>query len=1036
MSYAELHCLSCFSFQRGASNAEELFERAQTLGYTAVAITDECSLAGIVRAHRAAKKFELKLIVGTEVQIEDGPKLVLLVPDKSGYEAMSGLITHARRRSEKGEYQLLHEDLREFASRGLALWIPEDSPSLEHAAWVRDTFCGNAWIAVELHYGADDAGRLARLRELGERFGLPLVAAGDVRYHVRERRLLHDVLTSIRHGIPVAECGYRLLPNGERHLRGLDELRSIYPQELLDETIRIAERCHFRLDELKYEYPKELVEKGHTPTTWLRHLTEQGMRKRWPQGVSAKVVAMVSRELNLIQELEYEAFFLTVADIVSWAREKKILCQGRGSSANSAVCYALGITEVDPEIGHLLFERFLSRERKEPPDIDVDFEHQRREEVIQHVFDKYTRDRAAIAATVIHYRPRMAIRDVGKALGIASDHIDALAKSLAWWDDAEHLPQRLREIGMDPDAPLIQKWILLANELIGLPRHLSQHVGGFVISDRPVSHLVPIEKAAMKDRQIIQWDKDDLEELKLLKVDVLALGMLSALRRSLEMLGSRNGRILEMKDIPRDDKKTYDMICEAKTVGVFQIESRAQMSMLPRLKPRTFYDLVIEVAIVRPGPIHGGMVHPYLKRRQALEKNPGMRIDCPEKLENALKRTLGVPLFQEQVMQIAIDGAGFSPGEADQVRRSMAAWKRHGGLEHFHDKLIAGMVKNKFDREFAESIYKMVLGFGSYGFPESHSASFAHLAYVSAYLKCHEPAAFFAGLINSQPMGFYAPPQLVQEAKRSHVQILPIDVMTSGWDCSLGPRPPDTGNSNQRKPQPPLRLGLCLVKGFSKEVALRIEAARAQAPFTDLADLVHRAQLNARDRKALADADALRSLAGHRHQARWAALGTERLPGMLAGHAAKESQLDLLRAPREGEDVVADYVSTGLTLRRHPVALLRERLDRLKVQRASDLEKLPNGGQIRVAGLVINRQRPQTAKGTVFMTLEDETGSHNLIVWDSVLTAQRLAALRSSFLIVSGELQKAEGVTHIVVRRFHDASAWIGGLSTTSRDFH
>ncbi len=1022
-AYAELHCLSCFSFQRGASQAEELFEQAGALGYSALAITDECSLAGIVRAHEASVKHGLKLIVGCEVEIEDGPKLVLLVTDKAAYEAMSCLITHARRRSKKGGYRLLREDFALHPQSTLAVWIPDAAACADHAAWVRDTFAERAWIGVELHRGPGDRRRLNQLRRLGERFGLPLVASGDVRYHVRERRPLHDVMTATLHGLPISECGYRLLPNGERHLHSLEELRQIYPPDLLDQTLRIAERCTFGMKEIKYQYPGELVPQGHTPTSWLRQLTEKGMRERWPEGAKPAVLDQIEKELQLIAGLEYEAFFLTVHDIVKKARELEILCQGRGSAANSAVCFALGITSVTPEEGNLLFERFLSKERNEPPDIDVDFEHQRREEIIQYVFAKYGRDRAAIAATVIHYRKKRAIRDVGKALGLAPDQIDAFSKSLAWWDRKEALPDRLVELGFDPGAPVIRNWLDLVGQLVGMPRHLSQHVGGFVISNGPVSRLVPVENASMKDRTIIQWDKDDLGSLGLLKVDVLALGMLSSLRRSFEMVSTIRNQPFGLADVPREDKPTYDMICKAKTVGVFQIESRAQMSMLPRLKPRKFYDLVVQVAIVRPGPIQGGMVHPYLKARQRLEKNPDVDFRIPPRLHKALSRTLGVPLFQEQVMQIAIDGADFSPGEADQVRRSMAAWKRNGGLEHFREKLLSGMAKNGLDAAFAKSVYQMVLGFGSYGFPESHAASFALLAYASSWLKCHEPAAFFAGLLNSQPMGFYAPAQLVQEARRSGVTLLPADITASAWDCTLDDRTT-------------MRLGLRIVAGLPEEAARRIEQARAVAAFADLEDLVHRARLDARERRLLADADALRTLTGHRHQARWAALGAERLPGMLAGHAAREAQLDLLQPPREGQEIVADYASTGLTLRRHPVSLLRTKLAGLGICSSAEVDRMRDGQRLRVAGLVINRQRPQTANGTVFMTLEDETGSHNLIVWASVIESQRVPALRASFLIVSGELQKQQGVTHIVAHRFHDRSHWLGELVTSSRDFH
>jgi error-prone DNA polymerase len=1021
--YAELHCLSAFSFQRGASHAKELMQQARALGYHALAITDECSLAGIVRAHEEAARAGIELIVGSEMQIENGPRLVLLVPDLAAYEAMSALITHARRRSEKGEYRLLRDDFIAIPQSALALWLPDPAFHTEHATWMRDTFPQRAWIAVELHRGVRDAQHLQAAREAGTRFGLPLVAAGDVRYHVRERRALHDVLTSIRHGMPVAECGYRLLPNGEHHLRTLDDLRTLYPPALLEETLHIARRCTFRMTEVRYRYPLELVPEGHSSTSWLRVLTEQGIRERWPGGAKPAVLRQIDNELRLIAELQYEAFFLTVHDVVREARARGILCQGRGSAANSAVCFALGITSVQPEDGNLLFERFVSKERNEPPDIDVDFEHQRREEVIQYIFDKYGRERAALAATVIHYRRKMSLREVGKALGADGEQIEAFTKSLAWWDRPEVFPQRLRELGFDPDSAFMQRWLDLTNQLRGMPRHLSQHVGGFIISDAPVSKLVPIENAAMKDRTIIQWDKDDLESLGLLKVDVLALGMLSALRRMFELLKDQPGRPRTLAEIPRGDVPTYDMMCAAKTVGVFQIESRAQMSMLPRLRPREFYDLVIQVAIVRPGPIQGGMVHPYLKRRQLQAKNPEADFAIPERLHKALKRTLGVPLFQEQVMQIAIDGADFTPGEADQVRRSMAAWKRHGGLQHFRERLMSGMVRNGFDPAFAESIYHMVLGFGSYGFPESHAASFALLAYASAYLKCHEPAAFTAGLINSQPMGFYAPAQLVQEARRSGVVVHPVDVCVSHWDCTLEDR-----NT--------LRLGLRLVSGLSEDCGRRIEAARAERAFLDLDDLVHRVPLDARERRLLADADALRTLSGHRHQARWAALGTQRLPGMLAGHATKDAQLTLLPEPREGQDIVDDYRSTGLTLRRHPVALLRPRLDALKVKRAADLERLPGGRRVKIAGLVINRQRPGTANGTVFMTLEDETGSHNLIVWASVMEQYRSAALRASFLIVSGELQKSEGITHVVAQQFEDASHLIGALPAASRDFH
>ena len=1017
-SYAELHCLSCFTFQRGASHAEELVARASALGYAALAITDECSMAGVVRAHVAARDAGLKLIVGTEIRLRDGPKLVLLAPDHGAYSELCALITRGRRATRKGGYRLHRVDVEELAARALVLWIPEDET---HADWIGSTFGGRAWIAAELHRGGDEPRRIERLLALSQSSGLRIVAAGDVHMHVRARRQLQDLMTAIRVGKPVAECGEVLFPNGERHLRTLPALQSLYPSGWIAESLNIANRCGFALDQLHYRYPHEVVGAGHTAISWLRHLCEQGMSNRWPEGVSARNRQGIEDELALIAERQCEHFFLTVEDVVRWARGRGILCQGRGSAANSLVCFVLGITEVDPDRSRMLFARFMSRERKEPPDIDVDFEHQRREEVIQYIYEKYGRDRAAIAATVIHYRPRMAVRDVGRALGQSPDLIDRMAKSLAWWDTPEQLSDRLRVLGIDAEAPRVRLWIDLVRQLIGMPRHLSQHVGGFVISETPLHGLVPVENAAMPDRTIIQWDKDDLEALGLLKVDVLALGMLSAIRRSLEMISAWSGAPLALKDIPEGDEATYAMIQRAETVGVFQIESRAQMSMLPRLKPKNYYDLVIQVSIVRPGPIQGGMVHPYLRRREGKE---APRYERPE-LEAVLSRTLGVPLFQEQVIEIAMVAGNFTPGEADQVRRSMAAWKHKGGLEPIRDRLYAGMAQNGYTPDFARRIFEMILGFGDYGFPESHAASFALLAYASSWLKCHHPAAFFAGLLNSQPMGFYAPAQLVREARRVGVEVRPVDVSASLWESGLEPA---TGGA------PALRLGLALVKGFNEAAARRIELARTSRAFSDVDDLCHRAALNARERRALADADALRPIAGHRHAARWAALGVQRLPGLLAGHAAREAPL-ASRVPREGEDIVADYEATGLTLRRHPVALLRPRMDRLRLRRAEELPQLPDGVAVRVGGLVINRQRPQTAKGTMFMTLEDETGFHNLVIRVQLLDEQREAVLGGRLLLARGRLQNVSGVIHIVVERFRDVSEWLGALPTHSRDF-
>src|SRR5512145_19550 len=785
--YAELHCLSNFSFLRGASHPEELVSRAQALGYRALALTDECSLAGAVRAHQQAKECGLPLILGTEI-LAEGVKLVLLAADRRSYGAISSLITTGRRRSKKGAYSLKLSDVESVSGTGaLMLWIPGQDPA--PAAWIAERFHGQAWIGTELHCGPNDRARMAFLKNISRKSMLPLVASGDVHMHVRSRRRLQDVLTAVRLGRPVAQCGQALFPNAERHLRLRMRLAQLYPTELLAETLVIAERCGFSLDCLKYEYPAELVPEGHTPASWLRMLAEQGLRRRFPAGAPAKVAELMEHELRLIAELGYEPFFLTVHDVVRYARDQEILCQGRGSAANSVVCYALGITEVDPARMNMLFERFVSRERNEPPDIDVDFEHQRREEVIQYVYRKYGRDRAALAATVITYRPRSAARDVGKALGLSLVQVDRIARQFSWWEGRDPAAARLAEAGFDPRNPAIARLLFLTGEILGFPRHLSQHVGGFVISRGPLCRLVPIENAAMPERTVIQWDKDDLEALGLLKVDCLGLGMLSALHRAVDLVSQARGMPLTLADIPAEDPTVYEMVRGADTVGVFQIESRAQMAMLPRLAPATFYDLVIEVAIVRPGPIQGQMVHPYLRRRQGSED---VAYPSPE-VREVLERTLGVPIFQEQVMKLAVVAAGFSPGEADRLRRAMAAWRRKGGLEPFEAQLIEGMRERGYPEEFARQIYRQILGFGEYGFPESHAASFALLVYVSAWLKCREPAAFTCALLNSQPMGFYAPSQLVQDARRHGVEVRPVDVCASAWECTLetpAPREP------------------------------------------------------------------------------------------------------------------------------------------------------------------------------------------------------------------------------------------------------
>ena len=1040
--YAELHCVSNFSFLRGASHPRELVERAHQLRYTALAITDECSVAGVVRAHEAVKglpsETRLKLIVGTEIVLEDGPRLVLLATDRAGYGHLCALITRGRMREEKGRYRLARDDLSEGLPGCLALLLPGIQPDPDHARFVAGCFPGRAWIAAEFFCGPDDRSRLARLHEIGKHSGLPLVAAGDVHMHVRSRRPLQDVLAAIRLGVPVQQAGYALHSNAERHLRHPVRLARLYPPGLLAETLRIAERCHFSLDSLRYEYPDEIVPSGHTPATYLQELTEQGLRRRFPQGVSEKVRAQVEKELALIRELEYEPFFLTVHDVVQFARSERILCQGRGSAANSAVCYALGITEVDPQRMNVLFERFLSRERNEPPDIDVDFEHQRREEVIQYVYRKYGRDRAALAATLITYQPRSAVRDVAKALGMELAQVDHLAKSLAWWDRPDVMRQRLQEAGFDPESENIRLLLDLIQALIGFPRHLSQHVGGFVISRGPLSHLVPVENAAMPERSIIQWDKDDLQALGLLKVDVLALGMLSAIRRALDLVNGYRASSLTMQEIllgREDDPAVFEMIRKADTIGVFQIESRAQMSMLPRLQPRKFYDLVIEVAIVRPGPIQGDMVHPYLQRRM----DPAKVSYESEELKCVLERTLGVPIFQEQVMHLAMVAAGFTPGEADGLRRSMAAWKRRGGLEKYQGKLREGMKNKGYSIDYAEKICKQIEGFGEYGFPESHSASFALLAYVSSWIKFYEPAAFLAALLNSQPMGFYSPSALAQDARRHDVEVRPADVTSSDWECTLESRITNScftcPSSGHESRQPAVRLGFLMIKGLSEPGARRIVYARLQKPFEDAADLVRRAGLNKRDLNSLAAAGALASLSGHRHLAHWLAASLERQPRLLE-EAPPAEILPSLRAPTEGEDIVADYGSTGLTLGRHPLALLRRRLRRMRLSTATELQALPSGTRARGAGIVTCRQRPGTSRGVVFVTLEDETGYLNVVVWNSLVERQRRELLGSKLLGVEGVMQKEGDVVHLVAHRLTDHTALLGRLATESRDFH
>ncbi|WP_293780348.1 error-prone DNA polymerase [uncultured Oxalicibacterium sp.] len=1035
--YIELHCRSNFTFLLGASHPEELVQRAIELGYRGLAITDECSLAGVVRAHVEAKKHDanFKLIIGSELTLSCGMKLVLLAQNLEGYGNLSELITLGRRRVEKGHYLLHREDLAKpsapYAHLArmpdcLALLLPQyDTPQeILHAQaeWLRQTFGTRCWIAVELLYQGDDAEWLLGLEELSEKIQRPLVASGDVLMHVRSRKPLQDTLTAVRLNKSLADCGLDLQPNAEQHLRTRLRLAQIYPETLLKETSAIADQCNFSLAEISYQYPKEIVPEGETLRSYLRRLTYEGaQQRRYPNGVPPFINEKIEHELKLIAHLGYEPFFLTVYDIVQFARGEGILCQGRGSAANSVVCYCLGITEVNPAESSVLFERFVSQERNEPPDIDVDFEHQRREEVMQYIYRKYGRHRAAIAASLITYRPRSAMKDVGKALGLDFEQVNRLSQSHKWWDGREISEERLRESGFDPEASVVKKLVELTQTLIGFPRHLSQHVGGFVIAQDNLARLVPIENASMKDRSVIQWDKDDLDALRLLKVDVLALGMLSAIRRALDMISLQRGQTFRMQDIPENDTKTYDMICKADTIGVFQIESRAQMSMLPRLRPREYYDLVVQVAIVRPGPIQGGMVHPYLTQRHIPKDQLVLRDD----LKKALERTHGVPIFQEQVMQIAIDAAGFTPGEADQLRRAMGAWKRKGTLETYNGKLRAGLANNNFEPEFAERLIKQIAGFGEYGFPESHAASFALLVYVSAWIKCHYPAAFLAALLNAQPMGFYSASQLVQDARRKGVQVHPVDVLSSDVECTL---------ENIRSHCPDVRLGLQMIKGLSTETAERIVIARKTKRFSSIDDLAQRAELDQFELAALARANALLPLTGNRRQAKWQVAAMRPAPALLRNAPVEEEPL-LLAAASEGQEITADYASTGLTLQRHPLALLRPLLKKMNLSTSLEMRGFADRKIARTSGIVTMRQRPPTAKGTMFVTLEDETGITNVIIWPALIDKQRREILNAQLMTVYGIWQTRDGVHHLVAKRIVDHSELLGNLTIHSRDF-
>lgn len=1028
MRYAELHCKTNFTFLEGASHADELVAQACALGYHALAITDRNSLAGVVRAYTATKDHPLKLIIGAEITLQDASPVVLWATNRAAYGRLSRLITVGRRRAEKGSCELRFDDLVELNEGLLAGVIARelsvDRPHSLHD--YRELFGDRCYLLAELHRGPDDQAQLQEWVKLSRRMRVSLTAAGDVHYHIPARQVLQDVLVAIRHGQTVDEIRDKLFPNAQRHMQSLDDIARNFQiaPAAVRRTIEIADRCTFLLSELKYEYPEELAPPGLTP---LEHLTQQtwlGAQEHYPDGLPDKVRELLEKELSLIGDLHYEAYFLTVWDLVRFARSRGILCQGRGSAANSAVCYCLGVTSVDPATSNVLFERFISKEREEAPDIDVDFEHERREEVLQYLYDKYGRERAGMTAVVTTYRPRSAIRDAGKALGLSLDRVDALAKQVEGYREEPRLAEHCQSVGIDPTSETGRRLVYVINELVGFPRHLSQHVGGMVLTQRPLCELAPIENAAMKDRTVIEWNKDNLDELGILKVDVLALGMLTAIRKCFAILRKYTGQELTLANVPPEDPTVYDMICKADTMGVFQIESRAQMSMLPRLQPRKFYDLVIEVAIVRPGPIQGKMVHPYLRRR-AGEAVP----DYPtSEIAEVLDKTLGVPLFQEQAMRLAVVAARFTPGEADQLRRAMAAWRRPGIIDQFRRKLIAGMRDRGLPEEFAELVYQQIQGFGSYGFPESHAASFARLVYISAWLKCHYPAAFTAALLNSQPLGFYAPSQLVRDLREHQIEVRPVDVNRSEWDCTL------EGKDNQWA----LRLGLREVLGLPQTAAEQLVTERQQhGLFASLTDFAIRTQLPAAIITKLSDSDTFASL-GNRRTMLWEALAQNHrdhdrpLLGLAKPQEAMHIPLPQLSP---AEEVRADYRTTGLSLKAHPLSFYRAELDAIRITRAADLAQLRNGQFVRVAGLVLLRQRPGTAKGITFMTLEDETGVANLIVRMEVWRRFYKAARTASALIASGQLQNHENVVHVLVRKLDDMTEHCHGIAQKSRDF-
>ncbi len=1058
--YAELAVTTNFSFLRGASHPQEMVMRADTLGLAAIGIADRNSFAGVVRAYgqwQQRERKDLKLLVGTRLITTDGFEALAYPTDRDAYGRLCRLLSQGKLKAEKGECQLSFDDILAVSTGQQLIVMPPDDDLLpifiERLTRLACTAPDATFLAGVHRYRGDEPRRLGLLHELGERCGAPLVAVNDVHYHAPERRTLADVVTCIREKCTISEAGLRLAVNAERHLKSPEEMARLFARfpDAVARTVQIAEACHFTLDQLKYEYPDEPVPPGKTAQQHLEDLTWEGARGRYPKGIPDDVRTRLADEFALIAKLKYAHYFLTVHDVVREARRLGILCQGRGSAANSAVCYCLGITSIDPNKSNLLFARFISERRNEPPDIDVDFEHDRREEVIQYIYGRYGRDRAAICATVIHYRSRRAIREAGKALGLTPDVTAALAKTV--WGYGDEMPDgHIRQAGLDPDNPTIRQAVDLANEITGFPRHLSQHVGGFVLTRDKLDVTVPIGNAAMEERTFIEWDKDDIDTLGLMKVDVLALGMLSCIRRGFDLLRDHYKKDYALATLPPEDPAVYAMLSRADSVGVFQVESRAQMSMLPRLKPRTFYDLVIEVAIVRPGPIQGDMVHPYLRRRDRLHDfgeephypSPSPAHGKPDELKEVLKRTLGVPLFQEQAMQIAIEAAKFTPDEADGLRRAMATFRHNGTVHLFRDQFITGMTSRGYERQFAENCFGQIEGFGEYGFPESHAASFALLVYASAWIKCHHPDVFCAAILNSQPMGFYQPAQLVRDACQHGVEVREVDVNFSQWDCTLEPIAGDPQGRHA------LRLGFRLIQGLKEEELKSLIAARGNG-FSSIERLAAVAGVSRATIEKLAEADAFRSLELDRRGALWTArrldiIGARRAPGqkILSEEAARplpllaphmddalfpEPQVALPAMPL-GEQVVEDYAATGLSLKAHPVSFFRERLTRLGVIRNVEQrqEHMANGQWVTVAGLALVRQMPGTAKGTVFMTLEDETDIANIIVWPKVFAKNRRTVMTTRFVAVHGRLQRAGLVVHVVAEKFLDLTAELGLL--------